>query len=196
MRTSLYAPLFNRLEELSSRGERVILAIDGRCGAGKTTLAGILKERYDCLVLPIDDFFLRPEQRTAARLAEPGGNIDYERFRSEVLEPLKTGEPFSYRPYDCHAQKLAEPVLVEPTLLTVVEGSYSLHPYFDGFYTLSVFLTLPVPAQLERLRARNPANLDRFVSEWIPMEERYFEGFKVSEKSSFCFDTGARQIEN
>ena len=59
----------NRIDELMSQKERVIVAIDGNCTAGKTTLAGKLAERYDCNVIHMDDFFLRPEQRTPERYA-------------------------------------------------------------------------------------------------------------------------------
>ena len=54
----------------------VIVAIDGKCTSGKTTLASKLAELYDCNVFHMDDFFLRPEQRTPARFAEVGGNVD------------------------------------------------------------------------------------------------------------------------
>ena len=50
--------------ELRSAEKRLIIAIDGRCGAGKTTLAKQLENRMDCTVFHMDDFFLRPEQRT------------------------------------------------------------------------------------------------------------------------------------
>ena len=70
-----------RINELITQKEQVIVAIDGNCTAGKTTLAGKLAEIYDCNVLHMDDFFLRAEQRTPERYAEVGGNVDYERFR-------------------------------------------------------------------------------------------------------------------
>lgn len=38
----------NRIDELMSQKEQVIVAIDGNCTAGKTTLAGNLSEIYDC----------------------------------------------------------------------------------------------------------------------------------------------------
>ena len=50
----------------------VIVAIDGKCTSGKTTLASQLAEIYDCNVFHMDDFFLRPEQRTPERFAEVG----------------------------------------------------------------------------------------------------------------------------
>ena len=78
-----------------------LFALDGRCASGKTTLASALREAVGCGVIHMDDFFLRPEQRTEERLSQPGGNVDRERFLQEVLLPLKRGESFSYRPYDC-----------------------------------------------------------------------------------------------
>ena len=73
----------------------VIVAIDGKCTSGKTTLASKLAELYDCNVFHMDDFFLRPEQRTPERFAEVGGNVDYELFLEEVRLPLKSSKTFS-----------------------------------------------------------------------------------------------------
>ena len=44
----------------------------------------------------MDDFFLRPEQRRPERFAEPGGNVDRERFAAEVL--VHTGPAFDQLP--------------------------------------------------------------------------------------------------
>ena len=121
-----------RIDRLLAERERVLVAIDGSCAAGKTTLAGQLAERYDCNVFHMDDFFLRPEQRTPERYAQDGGNVDYERFREEVLLPLKAGKIVSYRPFDCKTFTLSDAVSVAPKKLNIVEGSYSLHPYFGA----------------------------------------------------------------
>ena len=88
-----------QIDELLAKQDMVIVAIDGKCTSGKTTLASKLAEIYDCNVFHMDDFFLRPEQRTPERFAEVGGNVDYERFQEEVLLPLKDGKAFSYRPF-------------------------------------------------------------------------------------------------
>ena len=96
-----YAPLLPLLPEIDARlaqGKRTMLAIDGPCGSGKTTLAALLARLYDCPVFHADDFFLRPEQRTPARFAEPGGNLDRERLLEEVLAPLRQGQPVSLPP--------------------------------------------------------------------------------------------------
>lgn len=162
------------LNVLKEKG-RCILAIDGRCAAGKTTLAMQIAEGMDCNVIHMDDFFLRPEQRTPERLAEPGGNIDYERFEAEVLIPLAKGLPFTYRPYDCTTQTLGAPIPLPPKAVTVIEGSYSLHPRFRNYYDLKILLEISAESQRKRLQRRNPSLYERFLKEWIPMEETYFK---------------------
>jgi uridine kinase len=132
----------NAIDALLTRKGAVIVAIDGKCTSGKTTLAARLAEIYDCNVLHMDDFFLRPEQRSPDRFAEIGGNVDYERFKAEVLLPLRSGNPFSYRPFLCGSQTLGEPIAVSSKNLTIVEGTYSLHPHFEDPYDLKILLTV------------------------------------------------------
>ena len=175
-----------RVDILLQKQERVLIAIDGSCTAGKSTLAAALARELDCNVFHMDDFFLRPEQRTLERLAEPGGNVDYERFREEVLLPLRSGKPFAYRPYDCSTGSLKEPVAVKPGPITIIEGTYSHHPHFEDPYDLRVFLRVSPEVRQQRILQR-PAFLHRrFVEEWIPMEQRYFVAFAIEEKADLA----------
>lgn len=177
----------SHIDTLLARKDRVIVAIDGNCAAGKTTLAGILAQQYGCNLIRMDDFFLRPEQRTAERYAETGGNVDYERFLAEVLLPLKAGNSFSYRPFDCRTLTLSEAVSVVPGKLTIIEGSYSHHPYFGEAYDLRILLTVTPELQKKRILER-PAFLHRrFFGEWIPMENQYLEGFEIRQKADLVF---------
>ena len=177
------------IDRLLAEKDRIILAIDGSCAGGKSTLAEKLRREYGCTVLPMDDFFLRPEQRTEERFAQPGGNVDYERFRSEVLQPLLSGESFSYRPFDCGTGALAEPVAVIPGKLTVVEGSYSLHPYFGDVYDLKIFLTVNENSRRQRILGRPAFLHHRFFEQWIPMEQQYFDTFDIPGKCDLILDS-------
>lgn len=175
--------LKNEIIEEIKRRNAALIAVDGRCGAGKTTLAELLKGELSCNVIHMDSFFLRPEQRTPERLKVAGANIDYERFLDEVLLPLKKGIPFSYRPYCCKFRALGEPISVIPTDITIVEGSYSCHPALWDFYDLHIFLDIDSGEQLKRIYAREGAeNAKRFADVWIPLEERYFEAYKIEQK--------------
>ena len=174
-----FLPLLAAVDRMLERG-RVRLAIDGGAASGKSTLAELLSKIYDATVFHADDFFLRPEQRTPERFAEPGGNLDRERLRDEILLPLSLGETVNYRPFLCSSFTLGEEITVEPTRLTVIEGSYSMHPELSGFYDLSAFLDISRERQAERIRKRNsPALAERFFAEWIPLENRYFEAADV-----------------
>ena len=42
----------------------------------------------------MDDFFLPPALRTPERRSEPGGNVHYERFLTEVLPNLRSEDLF------------------------------------------------------------------------------------------------------
>lgn len=176
------AELTGRIDRLLAEKERVLVAIDGPCASGKTTLAGMLARQYDCNVFHMDEFFLRPEQRTPDRYAQIGGNVDYERFGQEVLVPLKRGGPFSYRPFDCETMRLLQPVAVEEKRLNIIEGSYSLHPYFAEPYDLKILLTVSAPVQRQRILERPAFLHKRFFNEWIPMEQRYFDQTRIAQR--------------
>lgn len=163
--------------------EQILVAIDGSCTSGKSTLGAMLAQELNANLFRVDDFFLRPEQRTAERLAEIGGNVDYERFREEVLIPLKKGKPFFYRPYDCGTGTLEQPVEVIPNRISIIEGSYSHHPYFEDPYDLKVFLKITPEIRLQRIGMRPAFLRKRFLELWIPMEQRYFERFSIEEKA-------------
>jgi len=65
-------PLLSRIENLLQEDKDLHIAVDGGAASGKTTLSAVLKQLYDCTVFHMDDFFLRPEQRTPERFAEVG----------------------------------------------------------------------------------------------------------------------------
>lgn len=168
----------------------LLLAIDGRCAAGKTSLAAHLARVCNCNVIHMDYFFLRPEQRTMERLQQAGGNVDYERFLAEVLIPLHEGRTFSYCPFNCHKQEIEEAVLVPPKSLTIIEDSYSCHLALKSHYDLSVFLNVDTSEQIRRIRQRNGADsVQMFKERWIPMEEYYFHSFHIQEECDWCFQT-------
>lgn len=188
MTESILEKIQRAIRPLTTTDAPLRIAIDGRCAAGKTTIAAQLQSVFACQIFHMDDFFLRPEQRTEDRLRQPGGNVDWERFREEVLLPLRRGAPFDYLPYDCHTQTLKDPVKVEPKRLTIVEGSYSCHPELWDFYDLHIFLTISPEEQLRRIRQRNGERaLEVFQNKWIPLEERYFEAFQIEQRCESCF---------
>ena len=178
--------LIKRTEEFYIERGRVLLALDGRCASGKSTAAERLCDSlrasealapYDCQIalLHMDDFFLRPEQRTPERLRIPGENVDHERFLEEVLQPLSQGQRCVYRPYDCHTESLREPRTISYADIAVIEGAYSCHERLRNYYDLRLLMDITPEEQRRRILQRNgEAGWQRFSELWIPLEERYF----------------------
>lgn len=189
MQSTAFLQSVEAIDTLFANQKSAIVAIDGRCGSGKTTLAAQLQAHYGCTVIPMDHFFLRRSQRTAQRLETPGENVDHERFLEEVLIPLARGEAFAYRPFDCGRMELGSPVPVEPGQLTIVEGSYSCHPKLWKHYDLRIFLTVDPQEQMRRITIRNGDYARVFREKWIPLEERYFAAFDLENRCDLLLHT-------
>ena len=162
-----------------------VVAIDGMSASGKTTLGQLLHEYFpESNLFHMDDYFLRPHQRTMERLSEVGGNVDYERFKDEILLHVTDKKGFTYRVYNCKSQTLSSEMFVPWKPLVIIEGAYSHHPYFGDAYNLRIFREITPSEQRERILKRNSKEmLERFENEWIPKENAYFEKYKIKEKS-------------
>ena len=169
----------------------IIIAIDGPCTSGKTAFAKDIAKNYDCNVFHMDDFFLTPERKTDERLAIPGGNVDWEGVKAQVLDPIMNGAPFMHEIYDCKKNTYSRSKVFTPKRLNIVEGVYSMHPELIGYYDYTIFLDVKRNKQLERLRKRTPNDkmYKRFIDEWIPLEDRYFDAYNLRAKANISFDT-------
>lgn len=195
---ALFFPAFRAISAaLGATGGPVVVAVDGRCASGKTTFAARCAQVFpDCSVFHMDDFFLPFEKRTAERLAQPGGNVDYERALEEVFAPLSRGEDVELRAFDCSDGSFRPAVTYPFRRLNIVEGSYSHHPALAGYSQVKIFLTCSPQVQLGRLAVRESAeSLENFKNRWIPMEENYFTGLDVQAGSQVAVDTSALQGE-
>src|SRR5579862_2323957 len=94
--------MINLLHKLESKppknGTYYLVAIDGRGGAGKTTLTEyVAKLLPDFTIINGDDYF----EPTPGEIA--WGAFNDERFEEDVIKPLSKGKTtLIYRPYDWH----------------------------------------------------------------------------------------------
>ena len=178
------------IEKIMKKKGSCIIAIDGRCASGKSTFADLLKKRTGGSLVHMDDFFLRPEQRTKERYQTPGENVDHERFKEEVLIPLANKEKIAYHPFDCNIMEISDRELyADGSGLVIIEGSYSFHPELREYYDLKIFLHVSPEKQMERIEKRNPDKAEVFRTRWIPYEELYFSSCRISELADVVFDT-------
>ncbi len=186
-----YFDVIAKIQMLYKSGKNTVVCIDGKSASGKSTLADNISKLFDCNVWHMDDFFLQKSQRTPERLAEPGGNVDYERFYSEVFNPIIHGENVVYRKFDCSEMELLEKIEVPFKPFNIVEGAYSMRPEFKAGYALTVFLNIGADTQRARILKRNGAYmLSRFENEWIPLENEYFKHFSIPESADIVLNAG------
>lgn len=168
----------------SSDARPYIIAIDGRCGSGKSTLGAYLEETYGFALIRMDDFYLREAQRSEERYAVPGENIDHERFEEEVLKPLTSGRDAMVRAYRFHEKRFLEPYEVKAQGIVVIEGSYAHHPSLAPYCDRKVFLDIDDENRHKRILERNgEEGLKNFIARWIPLEEKYFLGLEIEDKA-------------
>jgi len=182
--------LIRKIEELLDQKEQILIGIDGDSGSGKSTIAGLIKDALDGNLIHMDDFFLQPEQRTAERLSEPGGNVDYERVSVEVLEKIKSNNEFTYGKFECESMTITKQITIDWKPLNIIEGVYSLHPALIEFYDYKIFLKVKPETQETRIFERNGKEaLEVFKDRWIPMEKLYFQTYSIEKAVDLVIDT-------
>ncbi|MDD2295118.1 MAG: uridine kinase [Eubacteriales bacterium] len=173
-----FETIYPALNEALRTRFSTVVAIDGPCASGKTTLAETLRARFGARVIPMDDFFLPQALRTPVRYGTPGGNVHYERFLEEIapsLCPDQIGKVLSYLPFDCKTMSFRPRRQIPWSPLTVVEGSYSLHDALRHLYDIRIFLSVDAREQERRILSREgPEGLAVFLERWIPLENLYF----------------------
>lgn len=173
--------IVNEINEMLKKQERVIIAIDGQCCSGKTSLAEELSKIFDCNVYHMDDYFLPLNKRTEKRFHEIGGNVDYERFNDEIIHGLKSGQSFSYQTFSCQIMDFDRVIDITPKEIEIIEGSYSLHSTLIKNYDLKILLKISDVTQIQRLKKRNPKQLQTYIEKWIPLENKYLATLNESE---------------
>lgn len=160
------ADVIDRVKTLaaSRRGGTVWIGVDGRGGAGKTTLAAAIAAAVpEAVVIHIDDF-------AGPRLT----TWDRPRFVAQVVEPLLAGRPARYQIWDWDTDSGAGWVDVRPGSVVVAEGVSSTTAQVGVPWALQVWVEAPLEVRLRRALERDGAALlARWVNDWIPSEEAY-----------------------
>ena len=169
MISTTLSPLVEKLSNfLSAHPDHpVLVALDGRCGSGKTTLSAQLARQFpQSITVHTDDFYLPPASRVANWEQIPCANMDLERLRAQVLTPARAGQAVPYRAYSCRAGAY------------LPEQCFAPQP-----------LVISKEEQARRLLAREGERYSGFTARWIPLEEGYFAKFQIEQTVDFILDT-------
>jgi uridine kinase len=181
-------------DALEARGAPLVVAIDGRSGAGKSTIAVQLATVIAATVIPTDDFFAAEltaadwEARSPRERARDA--IDWRRLRRLVLEPLRAGQPVIWHPFDFGAGERAdgsyaissESVRREPAPVIILDGAYSSRPELADLVGCAILVESPAATRRARLALREaPEFLDAWHERWDAAEDYYFSAIRPPE---------------
>lgn len=173
-------------------GERLLVAIDGVDGAGKTTFADELASALSAgggprriLRVGLDDFHNVRRARYRLGRSSPEGfwrdSYNLRQFTEYVLAPLSSGMPvFRDRGHDLETDAVLGPVPVPAAAdaVVVVDGMFLHREELRGFWDYSLFLDVPFEVAAARMALRDgpgavppnamppnamPPNRDRYV---------------------------------
>ena len=145
--------ILNTISEQCLYKSNIVISIDGMCASGKTTLALMLQKIFDARIIHMDDFFLTDNIKTPERLLEVGGNIDYDRFKNEII--MNLDKDITYQPYNCHYHIFDKETVLPLSAVTIIEGAYALHPKFGEYYDYAIFMMISNNQQIARIKQRN-----------------------------------------
>jgi uridine kinase len=169
--TALLRELRDEVRQHHRRG-RVILAVDGVDGAGKTTfadaLAGVFAEDGGAVVRASIDGFHRPRaERYARGRTSPEGfyrdSYDYAAFRRILIEPFRSGAPeVRLAAFDEPADRPLDtpPVEVPADAVLIVDGIFLNRPELRGIWHWSVWLHVPASLAYARMAERDGVDPD------------------------------------
>lgn len=181
---SCIARILQQIPDSQHRKKPYVIALDGMCASGKSTLAKKLAEALPALLIHADDYYPQTFQRTEQRFAEPGGNLDRERLLEQVLLPAMHHQPITLQKFNCQTMKLEKAQTVQTPDFLLVEGTYSLHPLLYPCYDLRLWSGIDPKKQMERLAKREtPEKRKMFAQRWIPFETRYFNELRIRDKA-------------
>lgn len=160
-----------------------MVAVDGRSGAGKTSLAGILRDELAAPVVSLEDLY--------------GGwdglehGIDL--LISEVLEPLAAGRVALVPRYDWVAGEWAEPVALDPPEVLIVEGVGAGARRAAAYASVLVWLEATPAVRKKRALDRDGETFAPHWDRWAAQEDAMLAREHTPERADLVVDalTGA-----
>ena len=173
------------------KDQRLIIAVDGCGGAGKTTFCQALAAEIEVWaqpqVLSLDRFYhpLTATQRSQLQQTQARqAYFDVIEFQKNVLTPLSNSLKVSYKPYDWLDGETDQLVEIPPTGVLLIDGVFSFSKPLREMIDLSVFVDTPMPLRKQRLIARPQLDTD-WVNHWQSTECWHHQHEQTAEAVEF-----------
>jgi len=159
----------------------ILVALDGRSGTGKSTIAKKIAERLGGVGINADDFWAGGsneewDKKIPKEKAETA--IDWKRIKTEVLEPLLSGSSATWHPFNWKAGKGLSSNVIQrnPSPLIILDGAYSTRPELQDIIDISILIEVPddVKRRARLAERENEEYMKDWHKRWDVAEDYYF----------------------
>ncbi|MFD8770676.1 nucleoside/nucleotide kinase family protein [Microbacterium oxydans] len=186
-RSAVLTQLWDEIESLRS-DDRILVALDGFDGAGKTHLSRELSEYArrragrPVVCVSIDGFHRPKVERVAAGTGPEGfysGSYRYDAFRACVVDALRSHRAIVPGVWDVDRDEPVDlaPIEVPPSGVVLVDGIFLQRPELAAVWDATVWVHAPFEVSVPRGNARFPGRHDSDPE--APSNRRYVGGQRL-----------------
>ena len=165
-------------------GSTHVIAIDGRAGAGKTTLANelflALSSNRKVAVVHLDEIYAGWELALSDLLTAS---------LSQIIESISAGESVTFPTYDWTWQQYDSTREITPCDLIIIEGVGSGQRIVRDIATATIWIDIDQKTGLERVLNRDGFAIVDQMNIWQEREEKHFLSDATRENADFILST-------
>jgi uridine kinase len=184
------------LQELSSEIKhraqdraRIVIALSGFGGSGKSTIAKALLETLgDGEIIHLDDFI----HDQLSQRSDSWEGFEWDRLVEEVLRPIAEGaDVVEYGVYHWPSNKIVEKRKVALPKYIILEGVGLIRDNLKKYFDVTIWIDVPLVVATERGKRRDveeykvPHHAELWDTIWTPNDADYFRKFVPNEKADF-----------
>jgi uridine kinase len=185
-------PVLLPLTELTDRvlataprcGDTRLVLVEGRSGAGKTTLSAVLGERLGAPVVHMDEIYPGWDGLAASALL----------LHRDVVVPLARGGNARYRRWDWARDEPGEEVVLAPPPVLVVEGAGCGARIVAAHAVLLLWIDAPRDERFRRGIARDGETYRPHWERWAAQEDGHHAAERTRSRADVRLD-GAPPVE-
>ena len=160
-------------------GDTRLVAVDGRSGSGKSSLADSLVPLLGASLIRMDDLY---EGWSGLETSE-------RRLHRWVVEPLATGAPVRWRRFDWATGEYAEWHEQAPSGVLIVEGCGAARDSLDWAYSTILWVEADESVRRRRLEQRGDWSTYRaHAQQWADDEQALFARERTRERANLIVD--------
>ena len=172
------------LEGPARAGKTRVIAVDGRSGAGKSSLAALLRAELGAPVVALEDLY--------------GGWDGLERgvdlLVAEVLAPLRAGKAAHVPRYNWVAREWGTPWVLEPPAVLIAEGVGAGARRAAAYASLVIWLAAPPAVRKKRAFDRDGAAFLPYWDMWAAQEEAMLAREHTPQRADLVITASGRVV--